>query len=115
MTMTRRRADAGAVLLAMAAVLASGPASAQTAAAIFKDADLALGERLMKEHACSACHQRKVGGDGSAIYRPGGRIATPGLLRGMVELCNTEMNLGLFPEEVSSIAAVLNRDHYRYK
>lgn len=115
MTITRRRAGVGAVLLSMAAALANGPAAAQTAAALFKDADLALGERLMKEHACSACHQRKVGGDGTTIYRPGGRIATPGLLRGMVELCNTEMNLGLFPEEVSSIAAVLNRDHYRYK
>ena len=75
MTMTWGQAGAGAVLLTMAAVLMGGPASAQTAAAIFKEADLALGERLMKEHACSACHQRKVGGDGTAIYRPGGRIA----------------------------------------
>jgi hypothetical protein len=58
---------------------------------------------------------RKVGGDGSAIYRPKGRINTPGLLRGMVEQCNTELNLGMFPEEVSSVAAVLNRDHYKFK
>jgi len=32
----------------------------------------------------------------------------------MVEQCNTELNLGLFPEEVTSVAAVLNRDHYRF-
>ena len=38
-----------------------------------------------------------------------------GLLRGMVEQCNTELNLALFPDEVTSIAAVLNRDHYRFK
>jgi hypothetical protein len=38
-----------------------------------------------------------------------------GFLRGMVEQCNTELNLGLFPEEVTSIGAVLNRDHYRFK
>ena len=44
---------------------------------------------------------------------PQGRITTPGTLRGMVEQCNTELNLGLFPEEVSAIAAVLHRDHYR--
>ena len=70
--------------------------------------------RLIAEHRCVACHAGKVGGDGSAIYRPRGRISTPGFLRGMVEQCNTELNLGMFPEEVSSVAAVLNRDHYRF-
>jgi len=30
-----------------------------------------------------------------------------------VEQCNTELNLGLFPDEVNSVAAVLNRDHYK--
>lgn len=85
------------------------------AQAVFPDADLKLGEKLMAEHKCVACHQQKVGGDGSAIYKPAGRINTPGFLRGMVEQCNTELNLGLFPEEVTSIAAVLNRDHYRFK
>jgi hypothetical protein len=38
-----------------------------------------------------------------------------GALRGMVEACNQELNLGLFPEDVTSISAVLNRDHYRFK
>jgi len=98
------------------ALLAAGTASAQPAAAeLFKGTDLALGERLIKEHRCVECHRGKVGGDGSSIYRPAGRINTPGFLRGMVEQCNTELNLGLFPEEVSAIAAVLNRDHYRFK
>jgi hypothetical protein len=32
----------------------------------------------------------------------------------MVEQCNTELNLGFFPEEVTAVAAVLNRDHYRF-
>ena len=84
-------------------------------ASLFQDADLKLGERLIAQSKCVACHQKKVGGDGSGIYRPGGRINTPGLLRGMVEQCNTELNLGLFPEEVTAIAAVLNRDHYKFK
>lgn len=82
---------------------------------LYAGADLALGARLIAEHKCAACHQQKVGGDGSAIFRPAGRINTPGLLRGMVELCSTELNLALFPEEVTSIAAVLNRDYYRFK
>ncbi|MDH4288033.1 MAG: hypothetical protein OEV65_04755 [Aquincola sp.] len=88
---------------------------AQSASEIFRDADLALGARLIQEHRCVECHMGRVGGDGSAIYRPTGRINTPGFLRGMVEQCNTELSLGLFPDEVSAIAAVLNRDHYRFK
>lgn len=83
--------------------------------ALFKGADLKLGERLIIENKCSACHLQKVGGDGSAIYKPAGRVNAPSVLRGMVETCNTELNLSLFPDEVTAIAAVLNRDHYRFK
>lgn len=95
-------------------LLASVTASAQVPA-LYEGADLKLGEQLIADNKCVACHQQKVGGDGSAIYRPAGRINTAGLLRGMVEQCNTELNLGLFPEEVNSVAAVLNRDHYKFK
>jgi hypothetical protein len=104
---------AGCLGLASLAALAQG--AAPTAAELFKDADLALGSKLIEEHRCTACHVQKVGGDGSAIYRPRGRINTPGFLRGMVEQCNTELKLSMFPEEVTSVAAVLNRDHYRFK
>ena len=83
--------------------------------AIFHGADLGLGQKLIDENKCVACHATKVPGDGSAIYKPQGRINTPGLLRGMVEQCNTELNLGMFPEEVNAVAAVLNRDHYKFK
>jgi mono/diheme cytochrome c family protein len=83
--------------------------------AIFKDADLKLGQKLIAENNCVACHASKVPGDGSAIYKPQGRINTPGLLRGMVEQCNTELNMGMFPEEVNAVAAVLNRDFYKFK
>ena len=82
---------------------------------IFQDADLKLGEKLIAENKCTECHASKVVGDGSAIYKPKGRVNAPGVLRGMVEQCNTELNLGLFPEEVTAIAAVLNRDYYRFK
>jgi len=104
-----------------AALCAAGPlawhASAQSSddASIFKDADLALGQKLIQEHRCAECHARKFGGDGSAVYRPLERVKTAGALRGMVEQCNTELNLGMFPEEVSAVAAVLNKQHYRFK
>jgi hypothetical protein len=89
------------------------PALAQPA--LFKDADLALGKELITTHKCEACHTRRVGGDGSDIYDPGGRIKNASLLRGMVEYCNTELNLGMFPEEVSAVAAVINQRHYQFK
>ncbi len=103
----------GTVLAAGFALLVPLSSGAQVPA-IFADADLALGRQLIAEHNCTACHVRKVGGDGSAIYRPQGRINSPGALRGMVEMCNTELNLSMFPEEVTSVAAVLERDHYRF-
>jgi cytochrome c peroxidase len=113
-TVARRwtRTALAALLVAGGGVFVAGQARA---ADIFKDADLALGQKLIAEHKCVACHVSKVGGDGSAIYKPQGKINTAGLLRGMVEMCNTQMNLGLFPEEVTAVSAVLNRDHYKFK
>lgn len=101
----------GGLLLVGGLVFWTGQARA---ADIFHGADLALGQKLIDEHKCVACHTSKVGGDGSAMYKPQGRINTAGLLRGMVEMCNTTMNLGMFPEEVNAVAAVLNRDHYKF-
>ena len=103
------------LLMITTAALLSTQAMAQTAASLYQEADLPLGEKLLREHRCAECHIRRVGGDGTAIYRPKGRINTPGALRGMVETCNLELNLTLFPDEVTSISAVLNRDHYRFK
>jgi len=99
------------VLLLM---LAAGLANAQQHA-LFKDADLKVGEKLISENKCNECHIRRVGGDGSAIYKPKGRINTAGALRGMVEFCNTELNLGFFPEETNAVAAVLNKQHYKFR
>jgi mono/diheme cytochrome c family protein len=107
-----RLAVAGLLLLGGALALNSAKAQG---AEIFQGADLALGQKLIADNQCVACHISKVGGDGSAMYKPAGRINTAGLLRGMVEMCNTTMNLGLFPEEVTAVAAVLNRDHYKFK
>jgi hypothetical protein len=96
-------------------LLAASASAQQPVPAIYAGADLKLGEKLIADNKCTACHQKKIGGDGSAMYKPAGRINTAALLRGMVEQCNTELNMGLFPEEVNSVAAVLNRDHYKFK
>ena len=97
---------AGWILFATFGTAAAEPAT-------FRGADHALGRELIARHACAACHQRKAGGDGNAVYRPEGRIRTPESLVSMVERCSTELSLGLFPEEVVAIAAVLNSDFYR--
>lgn len=83
--------------------------------AIFKGADLKLGQQLIQQNNCSTCHATKMGGNANAIYRPLGQINTAGLLRGMVEQCNSSLNFQMFPEEVTAVAAVLNRDHYKFK
>jgi mono/diheme cytochrome c family protein len=101
-------------VIAIGWALGCGVAVAQVPS-IFQDADLKMGEKLIVESKCAACHARNVGEDGSAIYRPAGRINTAGALRGMVEYCSTQLNLGMFPEDVNSVAAVLNRDHYKFK
>ena len=108
-----RRARSAALGLALlGTVLACGAADGP---AEFRGADLALGAKLIREHRCTECHVGKVGGDGSAIYRPAGRINSPAALLAMVEMCSTELKLQLFPEDVAAVAAVLQRDHYRFK
>ena len=102
--------------LCLAGVLAAGaPWACGEVPKLYEGADLTQGAKLIADNRCDACHQKQVGGDGSAMYRPGTRISTLGALRGMVEACNMQLNLGLFPDEVNSVAAVLNRDHYRLK
>jgi hypothetical protein len=101
-------------IVALTLLAAAGAALAQPALHRYPDADLKLGEQLLRENTCSACHVQKVGGDGSAIYRPQGRINTPAALLSMVQRCATDLNLQLFPEDVAAIAGVLQRDHYRF-
>ena len=115
-----RRLPGAARLLAGLAGLGLAAAAAAALAAggtpqIFRQADLAQGEALIRQHRCSECHARRVGGDGSLMYRPFERLHDAGALRGMVEACNTELGLQMFPDEVTAVAAVLNRDHYRFE
>lgn len=110
-----RRGLAGLMMVvAGPAVFAEPPAPAELARR-YPGADLAVGARLLREHDCAACHARRTGGDGAAIYRPQGRVGTPAALSAMVERCSVELNLGLFPEDIASVAAVLDRDHYRFR
>lgn len=108
------RAFMGRTALALG-LLVFGLGAAAQVPEVFKSADLELGEKLIAQNKCNQCHAQKWTDDGKAIYRPQGRVNTPARLVNMVEQCSTQLNLSLFPEEVTAIAAVLNRDHYRFK
>jgi len=114
---SRRWQAAAAALLAAAGGSWTGTATAagdSSAWTELQQADVAQGHRLIAQLKCGDCHARRVGGDGSAIYRPAGRISRPAALLAMVEMCNTELNLQLFPDDVAAIAAALNQAHYRF-
>ena len=95
--------------------LGMGSAASAQEPALFKNADLKLGQRLIAENKCAECHARKWADDGNAIYRPKGRINTPALLQGMVERCSSELSLNLFPEEITAISAALDHAHYKFR
>ena len=47
--------------------------------------------------------------------KPFATLALLAALRAQVEQCSQSLNLKLFPDEVNSIAAVLNSDYYHFK
>jgi len=100
--------------LGLSLALAGWAGRAAAEPEIFKGADLKLGAELIASNRCDQCHIRNVGGDGSDIYNPKGRINTAAFLRGMIEYCSTQLNLGFFPEESTAVAAVLNRRYYLF-
>ena len=95
--------------------LGMGSAASAQEPALFKNADLKLGQRLIAENKCAECHARKSTEDGNASYRPKGRFNTPAQLQGMVERCSSELSLNLFPEEITAISAALNHAHYKFR
>ena len=74
------------------------------------------GKKLVADSKCEACHAGEVGGDGSGIYtRKDRRVTSLSKLKSQVALCNSELNIGLFPEDEEHIAAYLNATHYKFK
>lgn len=77
--------------------------------------DAAAGES-MHEKDCVACHVRRVGGDGSAMYTsPQRRVTTLPKLHAQVAVCNSQLSLSYFPEEEAHLATFLNQRYYKFK
>jgi hypothetical protein len=93
--------------LLMALALSTGTAIAA--------GDAAQGRKLVAEKKCEICHNNKTLGDAKAVYlRKDRKVTTLAKLKAQVALCNSELNLGLFPEDEEHIVAFLDQTYYRF-
>jgi hypothetical protein len=78
--------------------------------------DAAEGKKLVAEKACETCHHNKTLGDAKAIYlRRDRKVDSLQKLKARVALCNSELNLQLFPEDEEHIVAYLDETYYRFR
>jgi hypothetical protein len=79
-------------------------------------ADPAGGRKLVEENHCETCHHNKTLGDAKAIYlRKDRRVTSIEKLKAQVAVCNSQLNLQLFPEDEEHIVAYLDETYYRFK
>lgn len=73
--------------------------------------------KSIDEQKCYSCHAKKTGfGNGDMIYtRSDRKVNSLAKLKSMVERCNTELRLDLFPEDEADVAAYLNKQFYKFK
>ena len=77
--------------------------------------DAAKGKKLVEEAKCELCHHNKTMGDARAIYlRKDRKVTSLAKLKAQVAVCNTQMNLGFFPEDEEHIVAFLDATYYRF-
>ena len=77
--------------------------------------DPAQGRKLVEEKKCETCHHNKTLGDAKAIYlRKDRRVTSLEKLKAQVALCNSELNLQLFPDDEEHIVAFLDDTYYRF-
>jgi hypothetical protein len=77
--------------------------------------DPAEGRKLVDEKKCETCHHNKTMGDAKAIYlRKDRKVTSLAKLKAQVALCNSELNLQLFPDEEEHIVTHLDQAYYRF-
>ena len=78
-------------------------------------ADPAEGRKLVAEKRCEVCHHNQTMGDASAIYlRKDRHVTSMEKLKSQVAVCNSQLNLQLFPEDEEHIVAYLNQQYYKF-
>jgi len=78
-------------------------------------ADPAQGGKLVEEKKCETCHHNKTMGDAKAIYlRKDRKVTSMDKLKAQVALCNSELNLQMFPDEEENVVPWLNQAYYKF-
>ena len=78
-------------------------------------ADADKGKALVAEKKCEGCHHNKTMGDASAVYlRKDRKVTSLEKLKAQVALCNSELNLQMFPDEEENVVAFLNHAYYKF-
>lgn len=74
--------------------------------------DVALERTIKGQHYtdanCETCHQA------SFYQRSDRKVTSKALLETYVEGCNTNLDVGWFPDEVTDVAAWLNMEYYKF-
>lgn len=77
--------------------------------------DPAEGRKLVAEKGCENCHSSKTMGDAKAVYlRKDRKVTSLEKLKAQVALCNSELNLQMFPDEEEHVVAFLNGEYYYF-
>jgi cytochrome c peroxidase len=77
--------------------------------------DPAQGRKLVAEKKCEICHNNKTLGDAKAVYlRKDRKVTSLPKLKAQVALCNSELNLGLFPEDEEHVVTFLDQTYYKF-
>ena len=77
--------------------------------------DVAEGKKLVAEKKCEICHNNKTMGDAKAVYlRKDRKVTSMEKLKAQVGVCNSELNLQLFPEDEEHIVAFLDQTYYKF-
>ena len=83
--------------------------------AVFAGGDVEAGRKLVEEHRCEACHAAKTLGDAEAVYlRKDRKVTSLEKLKAQVAVCNSELNLQLFPDDEEHVVAFLDRTYYKF-
>ena len=78
-------------------------------------ADPDQGKKLVEEKKCEICHNNKTLGDAKAVYlRKDRKVSSIEKLKAQVAMCNSQLNLQLFPEDEDHIVAYLNQAYYKF-
>lgn len=77
--------------------------------------DVAEGRKLVAEKKCEICHNNQTLGDAKAVYlRKDRKVTSMEKLKAQVAVCNSQLNLGLFPEDEEHIVAFLDETYYKF-